>query len=364
MIYFILAAFIILFGAELLYLLNRFHRFFTNYDVNLKKKKTTWAIAAIPILIMIPFAYKIPIITIVVLNHLIVIWIIFDLIGLLVKKKAKISTKFYWQGAAALLFTLVYMSVAYYIAINVVATHYELSTTKDIGKNNLRVVALADSHIGATFDGEGFAKHMESIQKENPDLVVVVGDYVDDDTTKEDMVTATEALGKLKTTYGVYYVHGNHDKGYFSYRDFSDEDLVTELKKNNVNVLSDETVAINEDVCVVGRNDASFKDRLKAIDLAKDLDKSKYSIVLNHQPNDYKNEEAAGFDLVISGHTHGGQFFPIHKLSRLSGLADQVYGLERHGNTDFIVTSGISSWAIPFKTGTLAEYLVIDIKSN
>ena len=82
---------------------------------------------------------------------------------------------------------------------------------------------------------------------------------------------------------------------------------------------------------------------------------------MNHQPNDYANEQAAGVDLVVSGHTHGGQLFPFNYVSLWAGLNDKIYGHEKLGQTDFIVTSGISDWRVKFKTGCKSEFVVIDV---
>ena len=87
-------------------------------------------------------------------------------------------------------------------------------------------------------------------------------------------------------------------------------------------------------------------------------------IMLDHQPNDYAAEEASGVDLVLSGHTHGGHIFPAGLLGVWMGANDKTYGYERRGGTDFFVTSGISGWVIPFKTGCISEYVVIDIVPN
>ena len=105
-------------------------------------------------------------------------------------------------------------------------------------------------------------------------------------------------------------------------------------------------------------------NRVSMAELITPLDKSKYMIVLDHQPADYENQERAGVDLVLSGHTHGGQLFPLNQVGKWIGVNDLIYGHERRGKTDFIVTSGISSWAIQFKTGTKSEFVVIDIQRN
>ena len=61
-----------------------------------------------------------------------------------------------------------------------------------------------DSHTGTTFHGEGFAEHIKEIEAQNPDVLLIAGDFVDDDTSKEDMVRCCQALGEMQTTYGVY----------------------------------------------------------------------------------------------------------------------------------------------------------------
>lgn len=78
---------------------------------------------------------------------------------------------------------------------------------------------------------------------------------------------------------------------------------------------------------------------------------------------DYEALKDANMDLVLSGHTHGGQLFPLMTIENHSNIAedDRVYGYEKRENTNFIVTSGISDWAIKFKTGCKSEYLIINI---
>ncbi len=67
----------------------------------------------------------------------------------------------------------------------------------------------------------------------------------------------------------------------------------------------------------------------------------------------------------MSGHTHGGQIFPLMNIENLTGLDDdRVYGYEKRDNTNFIVTSGISDWAIKFKTGCKSEYVIVNIQGK
>lgn len=302
----------------------------------------------------------------IVILHLMAFWLLCDGISIITEKvRGKKFTRYY-AGIFAILITAAYLTCGWHLANHVWRTEYILETDKQVG--NLRIVLFADSHVGNTFSGEGFAKWVAKMQAEAPDIVVIAGDYVDDDTSKEDMIAACRALGTLEATYGVYYAFGNHDKGYYGpeYRGYSGANLIAELEKNGVTVLQDDIVLLDDNFYLIGRQDRSESQRggsrASMAELTEGLDSEKYSIVLDHQPHDYDAQAASGVDLVLSGHTHGGQLFPFHRMGEWLELDDKSYGLERRGGTDFIVTSGISDWAIQFKTGCKSEYVVIDVK--
>ena len=67
--------------------------------------------------------------------------------------------------------------------------------------------------------------------------------------------------------------------------------------------------------------------------------------------------------MLLSGHTHGGQLFPLAYINTSISRNDMVYGFEQKGNTSFIVSSGISEWGFGFRTGCRSEYVVIDVES-
>ena len=139
-----------------------------------------------------------------------------------------------------------------------------------------------------------------------------------------------------------------------------------------VQLLEDDVAFLGEQVAIIGRNDLSDNMRgsdmgggtVKTIDdllSSTQLTPEHYSIVLDHQPYDYKNLSGKA-DLVLSGHTHGGQLIPIRRVGELMGVNDMTYGHKNMEGTDFIVSSGIADWAICFKTGCKAEYVIIDIE--
>ena len=359
---FMMAGMAILPLLGLAYLFTRFRRFRFVRRLSEKRRWLSWVLPSVPLLIIFAFAFFDLINTVIVVLHLIAFWALFDLTVFLLRKLDHREFKYYWPGGAAVFLTAAYLGFGWYSAHHVSETHYELTTEKDIGMDTLRIVQLSDSHIGNTFDGKGFARQTERIQLTHPDLVVITGDYVDDDTTREDMEISCAALGNLQTTYGVYFVFGNHDRGYYSYRDFTGNDLRAELEKNNVQLLEDETVMIGDQVLLIGRQDKSTRERKSASELMEGVDPEKYTIFLNHQPNDFDAEAKAGIDLVLCGHTHGGQIFPVGLIGTATGLDDKSYGLEARDHTAFIVNSGISCWGLQFKPAAPSEYVVIDIR--
>lgn len=350
----------------IIYLFTRFQRFNIVRRIAGDRKSIRRLLALIPIALFGCWFYFDSMDAIVAILSLMFVWLIGDLIAWIIKKIAKKENDKkqagpYYTGIIVLVFTFVYLCTGWYLAHHVFRTTYDLKTDKEISQDSLKVIFFADSHIGTTFDGEGFAGHMETIRAEEPDVVLIAGDYVDDDSVKEDMIRSCKALGDIGTSYGVYYVFGNHDKGYSNHRDFSYDDLKEELQKNGVTVLEDEAVLLNDSFYVIGRKDASERSRKSASEMLEGLDRDKYMIMVDHQPNDYDAEAESGVDLVLSGHTHGGQMLPVTRVGEWFGINDSTYGYEKRENTEFIVTSGISDWAMRFKTGTKSEYVVLNI---
>lgn len=311
-----------------------------------------------------------PLNAIICVLHLILIWMICDLFGWILRKTSKnrvrVADRKLCIGATLL--TALWLAGGWYLAHHVVRTAYTVETDKPVG--TLRIVQITDSHIGATFHADRFAEYLAEIQTENPDLVLITGDFVDDGTSREDMIAACEALGTLESKFGCYFVYGNHDKGYYSEesRGWTSAELAENLRKSGVVILEDECRLIDDRIWLVGRKDLSEVQRdggrADMDTLIGGLGTNKYIIVMDHQPGDFDAQAASGVDLVLSGHTHGGQLIPITYVGEWIGVNCRTYGREKRENTDFIVSSGIGDWAIQFKTGCKSEYVVIDVVSS
>ncbi len=351
-------------GAGAVYLARKVKKTGVFARLNIPKAEMVLALLTVALLLFILSLVFDVTNMIVIVMHVAVFLLIGDLVGLIISKSGVVYVSGRTVDLCAVCACIIYLIYGWIMMHGMWETDYEIITDKDPG--NIRIAQIADSHIGAGFDGEGFGKRLEKIQETQPDILVVTGDFVDDASTKEDMIRSCEQFSHFKTKYGIYFCWGNHDRGYYSNerRGYSGEDLERELTKCGVTVLEDESVLVDGRFYVIGRADAGYggSSRKPVSDLIADLDKDKYMIVLDHQPTDYEAEEAAGVDLVLSGHTHGGQVFPLEYIQPLLSENDNVRGHERRGNTDFIVTDGISDWAIKFKTGCRSEYNLIEIK--
>ena len=345
--------------GSVFYLITRVRRFSCMRRLAERHKALSWLIAIGAVGLLFLFWFVNVYAVVIVVLHLALFWQLCDLVAWIVRRIRKVPPKRYVAGAATLVLSALYLTAGWIAAHHVWQTNYTVASEQI--DRPLRIALIADSHLGITLDGAGFAAQMARIQAQEPDVVVLVGDFVDDDSDKVDMLAACDALGTLRTTFGVYFVYGNHDNGYYRYRNFDSQELRDALQRNGVTILEDETAYLTPSIALIGRRDRSDRTRADAKTLLDAVDPDCYTVVLNHQPNDYDAEAAAGADLVLSGHTHGGHIFPAGQIGLLMGANDAIYGRTQRDDTTFFVTSGLSGWAIPFKTGTFSEYVILDL---
>jgi predicted MPP superfamily phosphohydrolase len=175
------------------------------------------------------------------------------------------------------------------------------------------------------------------------------------------MNEALELLGGIKSTCGTYYVLGNHDlSSYTDSPNYTPAQLRSAVSRSGITLLEDAAVRITPDVLLVGRRDAGGT-RAEIGTLLNGADRDAFILVADHQPRDFAQEEAAGVDLTLSGHTHGGQIWPLGLLSQPLGFNDLCYGTMQHGSFQAIVTSGLSGWGYPIRTEHHSEYVLITV---
>ena len=148
---------------------------------------------------------------------------------------------------------------------------------------------------------------------------MLVGDIFDESTTREDMVEAASILRNMDSTYGVYYVFGNHDYNrYTSTPNYAADELREELEKNQITVLEDEVVHPDGKFYIIGRQDKSISNRKSITELSEEIDFNQLVISLDHQSVELAENNQVGIDLQFSCHTHAGQIWPSGQLETLN----------------------------------------------
>ena len=215
-----------------------------------------------------------------------------------------------------------------------------------------RVAALvSDTHLGH-IRSHGFVRRIVGmLTRLQPDLVLIGGDMYDG--TSADLNRLAEPWGKLATPLGTYFVAGNHD-GFGGHAKH-----IEAVEKSGVRVLNNEKVNVDGmQIVGVHYHDSVNEQRFRSILRGVDLDRDRASILLTHVPNRLPIAEEEGIGLALSGHTHGGQFFPYTWIvSRVWGQAS--YGLKRLGNLLFYTSSGVGTWGPPMRVGTTPEIVLI-----
>lgn len=235
---------------------------------------------------------------------------------------------------------------------------YELTSAKP--DRDVTVALITDLHLGVNMDADGLAVYLDRISAQRPDMLLLGGDIFDESTTRENMEKACALLGRVQTGYGVYYVYGNHDRGsYRTGRDFTAADMEECFKAAGVRVLRDEKVDFDNNVTLIGLTDRSMRSGNRTAELL--TDRTRYNIVLDHQPVELQFKADAGADLNLSGHTHGGQVWPLGIFNEYWSTNDYNYGLRTYGGMTSIVSSGIAGWGYSIRTQKTCEYVMVRI---
>jgi len=216
------------------------------------------------------------------------------------------------------------------------------------------IVQISDLHVGATIK-RGFVERIVArVNLLEADLIAITGDLVDGSVS--DLWSHTAPLAGLAARHGVYFVTGNHE--YYS----GERAWTAELRRLGLTVLKNQHVVLQHDgasLLLAGVTDFSAHhfDPAQRSDPAAALAGSAAGaspkILLAHQPSSAAAAEAAGYDVQISGHTHGGQFWPGNLLVRY--FQPFTAGLNRLKKLTVYVSRGTGYWGPPNRFGVPAE---------
>lgn len=199
---------------------------------------------------------------------------------------------------------------------------------------------------------------MEKITPLQANLIVLTGDIGDSDPRIFGNDLAP--LEQLGAPCGVFYVTGNHEYYWNAAKWISIiENLGVHALVNQGRLIADGKIWLGG----ITDPDAGYfisahePNAANAIDLKKSA--NAYKILLAHQPKSCFAAEKAGFDLMLSGHTHGGQFFPLNLLVRFFNPYSK--GLNQHGNMKIYINLGTGFWGPALRLGVPAEITLIEL---
>ncbi len=229
----------------------------------------------------------------------------------------------------------------------------DLSDKYKQGKE-INIVAVSDLHLGYTVRTKHLERFVHEINNLHPDIILMAGDVVDNSPKPIIMQNMQELLKKLQAPMGIYACTGNHE--YIG----DAETSCKYLQQAGIHELRDTEVLVNNSFYLAGREDISSRHSKKLADILVSRQKEFPIIVLDHQPSRINESVANQVDLHISGHTHGGQIFPITLITRK--IYEIAYGYKQKENTHIYVSSGLGIWGPQIRLGSVSEIVNIKLK--
>lgn len=244
--------------------------------------------------------------------------------------------------------------------VRLAVNKYTLQTNKT--ERKFRIVQISDFHNCRS----KLEKTAEKTAGEKPDIIVITGDLIDSRNT--DVGCAVDLVKKLAAIAPVYYVNGNHEASTEKYKE-----LEQKIKDAGATALRNDHVSVNDDIELYGIDDPYFSwdinstvirtIRSKLSMLSESMNKKKYNILLSHRPDAFVPNK--DFDLILSGHIHGGQI----RIPFVGGVLspDRTFfpkydaGEFTKGSTTMIISKGVGNSTLPVRLNDTPEITVIDI---
>ena len=249
-------------------------------------------------------------------------------------------------GSATAAILLLIFIIGTYLAYSPIVRTLEITVDGE-EKEPLHMVVASDFHLGVLSGKRHLERFVEKTNALNPDVVFLAGDLVDDDPVWYARYGMSEVMGQLKPSLGVYGVLGNHE-----YYGKKIPLLVRVMEKSGVNILRDETILVGNRFYLTGREDRTNGKRHALSQLKPDKENLPW-IVMDHTPSDLKTPSQLGADFHMSGHTHKGQMWPNHLLTKK--IFELDYGYRLIKKTHFLVSSGFGFWGPPLRIGSRSE---------
>ena len=267
--------------------------------------------------------------------------------------------RIFWKLCFIGFLVVLLFAIGYYNAHQVKITEVEIKSP-DIPPafDGIKIVFIADIHFGPFLSTNQLREIVEMINRLNPDLILLGGDYVL--IRQRYIAPAFNELGKLRSPLGTYGVLGNRDQR-------SDPDLTkTKMKESGIICCDNKSYWIKrggDSIKIGGVGDLWYDTQIPENTL-RGLKKTDFAILLSHHPDYIENIHSDLIDLTLSGHTHGGQVTIFGWAPILPSEYGQKYryGLIRSGNTQSYITSGVGTVMPPIRFFCSPEIVLLQLK--
>ena len=287
--------------------------------------------------------------------YLLMLFVVLDLLRLirLIPKEFLYNS---WTGTVTISALIIGVFVYGYLHyMDKKRVEIQLNTEQKM-KQKHRIVMLTDLHLGYHNRADEFRKWIDTVNKEQPEAVLIGGDIIDRSIRAINEQNMAAEFKRLKAP--VYACLGNHEY-------YSGEPKAKQFyKEAGINLLIDNHALVplkgGDTLLVIGRDDRTNMRRAPLKTLAEKAPHGYYTIVIDHQPYHLEEAQQAGVDFQLSGHTHYGQVWPISWIE--DAIYEDAFGALQKGKTQYYVSSGIGIWGGKFRIGTQSEYIVAELK--
>ena len=211
----------------------------------------------------------------------------------------------------------------------------------------LRFVQISDVHIGSR--SKSFLDQvLKKVKELEPEFLCITGDFIDASGVSEKELISLDFVN-----CPIYFSIGNHER----YEDL--DEILSRMQSVGVRILRSQSLYHRQDVQLLGIDDSESQRQVEQELVKMHVDERAFSVLLYHRPLGFEEAEAAGVDLMISGHTHNGQIFPFNMAVKLA--FKRAAGLFAFGKSRLYVSEGTGTWGPTMRLGSRSEITLFEV---